>query len=147
MFSSKEQMYLQTQRIARLATVEPDGQPDVDAVGVEFDGTCFVVRAHRPEVARSRKYVNVETGHRKVSILIDDINPSPPHVGRGIKVRGNAEVRTYYDDQAKQELPCLVITPSVSWSWGIEQPTLQANKLVVKRTVWEAPSSATQPRQ
>jgi hypothetical protein len=41
MFSLQEQAYLQTQMLARLGTVAPDGQPDVDVVGFQFDGTHF----------------------------------------------------------------------------------------------------------
>jgi pyridoxamine 5'-phosphate oxidase family protein len=136
MFSRQEQTYPKTQPIARLGTVEPDGQPDVDAVGVEFHGQHFIVRAHRPEVARSHKYQNVAAGNCHVSLLIDDMSPTPPHSGRGIKVRGRAEVETYFDEQAGQTLPSLVVTPSVTWSWGIEGPTFQQDRLVVNKTIW-----------
>jgi hypothetical protein len=39
MFSGAELAYLQTQRLTRLATVARNGQPTVDVVGFEWDGT------------------------------------------------------------------------------------------------------------
>ncbi len=47
MFSPQEQAYLQTQMLARLGTVAPDGQPDVDVVGFQFDGTHFYKHSSR----------------------------------------------------------------------------------------------------
>jgi len=38
-FSEEEISYLRSQRLARVATVSADGQPDVVPVGFEFDGT------------------------------------------------------------------------------------------------------------
>ena len=42
-FSDEEVAYLRSHRLARLATVASDGQPDVVPVGVEFDGTHLYV--------------------------------------------------------------------------------------------------------
>lgn len=38
-FNDEEIGCLRSQRLARIATVAPDGQPDVVPVGYEFDGT------------------------------------------------------------------------------------------------------------
>ncbi|MDQ4119385.1 MAG: pyridoxamine 5'-phosphate oxidase family protein, partial [Actinomycetota bacterium] len=37
-FSDQEIEFLRSQPMGRLATVDPDGQPDVVPVAVEFDG-------------------------------------------------------------------------------------------------------------
>ncbi|MCG5217984.1 pyridoxamine 5'-phosphate oxidase family protein [Streptosporangium soli] len=42
-FSEAEIAYLRSQRLARIATVSADGQPDVVPVGFEFDGTYVYV--------------------------------------------------------------------------------------------------------
>ena len=42
-FTEEEITYLRSQRLARIATVDPEGQPDVAPVGFEFDGTYFYV--------------------------------------------------------------------------------------------------------
>ena len=39
-FTDEESAYLRSQRLARIATVAPDGQPDVVPVGYEFDGAA-----------------------------------------------------------------------------------------------------------
>jgi len=42
-FTEEEIAYLGTQRLARIATVSDDGQPDVMPVGYQFDGKYFYV--------------------------------------------------------------------------------------------------------
>ena len=42
-FTEDEAAYLKSQPLARVATVDPDGQPDVTPVSFEFDGTYFYV--------------------------------------------------------------------------------------------------------
>ena len=132
MFSQQEHTYLQTQLLARLATVEPDGQPDVDVVGFEFDGARFYIGGHQLET--TRKYKNIVAGQRKVSFIIDDLKTRDPWAPRGIKIHGIAEVveregrfgRTHY----------LVITPTISWSWGIEEPQFRQGKAVPRKITW-----------
>jgi pyridoxamine 5'-phosphate oxidase family protein len=133
MFSQQEQAYLQTQLFARLATVEPDGQPDVDVVGFEFDGTRFYIGGHWLQT--TRKYKNIVAGHRKVSLIIDDLKTRDPWQPRAIKIHGIAEVveregrfgHTLY----------LAITPTVSWSWGIEEPQFRQGKVGPKKIIWK----------
>jgi pyridoxamine 5'-phosphate oxidase family protein len=48
--------YLKSQRLARLATVAPDGQPDVAPVGFEYDGQYIYIGGHNPD--HTRKYRN-----------------------------------------------------------------------------------------
>lgn len=132
MFSQQEHAYLQTQPLARLATVEPDGQPDVDVVGFEFDGTRFYIGGY--QITATRKYKNIVAGQRKVSLIIDDLKTKNPWAPRAIKIHGIAEVveregrmgRTLY----------LAITPTVSWSWGIEEPQIRQGKAVPRKIVW-----------
>ena len=61
MFSEQELAFLRTQRMARIATVAPDGQPTVDAVGFSFDGTHFYVGGYN--IQNTRKYHNVVAGN------------------------------------------------------------------------------------
>jgi pyridoxamine 5'-phosphate oxidase family protein len=63
-FSDEEIAYLRSQRLARIATVAPDGQPDVSAVGFEFDGTHFFVGSHG-DPATTRKFRNLRAGNTK----------------------------------------------------------------------------------
>ena len=51
-FNDEEAAYLRSQRLARIATVSPDGQPDVVPVGFEFDGTYVCVGGMNPDKTR-----------------------------------------------------------------------------------------------
>jgi pyridoxamine 5'-phosphate oxidase family protein len=51
-FTEDEVAYLKSQPLARLATVDADGQPDVVPVGFEFDGTYLYVGGRAPERTR-----------------------------------------------------------------------------------------------
>src|SRR5260221_10028168 len=86
MFSQQEQAYLQTQLLARLATIEPDGQPDVDVAGFEFDGARFYIGGHQLET--TRKYKNIVAGKRKVALIIDDLQTRGPLAPQAIKNHG-----------------------------------------------------------
>ena len=43
MFSQKQIAYLRSHRLARIATVSPNGKPDVVPVGFTFDGEHFLI--------------------------------------------------------------------------------------------------------
>ncbi|GER84460.1 hypothetical protein KTAU_30960 [Thermogemmatispora aurantia] len=132
MFSEQELAFLRTQPLARIGTVDDYGQPTVDVVGFEFDGTRFYVGGHRLEA--TRKYNNILSGHRQVSLLIDDLKSLQPWQPRGIRLHGDAEIV-----QRQGHLGAgtyLAITPRVSWSWGLEEPGEAAGRAGPKKTVW-----------
>ncbi len=116
MFTEKEIAYLQSQPLARIATVAPDGQPDASPVGVEFDGAYFYVGGH--EVTSTRKYQNVQAGNHQVALVIDDLPSVNPWQARGIRIYGTAEL---VEREGRLGRGMYIrITPQVSWSWGIE---------------------------
>jgi PPOX class F420-dependent enzyme/OxyR family protein/deazaflavin-dependent oxidoreductase (nitroreductase family) len=63
-FTDEEVAYIRSQRLARVATVAADGQPDVVPVGYEFDGTYFYIGGMDP--ANTRRARNIEAGNEKV---------------------------------------------------------------------------------
>ncbi len=132
MFSQQEQAYLQTQLLARLATIEPDGQPDVDVVGFEFDGARFYIGGHQLEA--TRKYKNIVAGKRKVSLIIDDLKTREPWAPRAIKIHGVAEVVEHEGRMGPGSY--IAITPTVSWSWGIEEPQFRQGKVIPRKITW-----------
>ncbi|MFH8365583.1 PPOX class F420-dependent oxidoreductase [Streptomyces sp. NPDC018031] len=95
-FTEKEREYLAAQPLARLATIGPDGGPQVRPVGFRLndDGTIDI---GGPDMARSRKYRNAQA-RPDVSVLVDDLAPADDPVaggwGRGVEIRGRAEVLT-----------------------------------------------------
>jgi len=118
-FTAKEMVYLQSQRLARLATVSPTGQCDADTVGFELDGEVFVIGGRA--LATSRKFKNVAAGNEKVSLIFDDIASLEPYEPRGIKMHGSAAIVSRDGRFGPGEY--IEFRPRVSWSWGIESPT------------------------
>jgi pyridoxamine 5'-phosphate oxidase family protein len=139
MFSEQELAFLRTQRLARIATVAPDGQPTVDAVGFSFDGTHFYVGGQN--IQSTRKYKNVVAGNTKVSLVIDELKSVQSWLALGIRVHGEAEA---VETQAHFGPGLyLVITPTVSWSWGMKEPGAEAGKGGAKKTLWSSPQTAS----
>ncbi|GHO57692.1 PPOX class F420-dependent oxidoreductase [Ktedonobacter robiniae] len=134
MFSEKERAFLQSQTLARFATVAVNGQPDVDAVGFGFDGERFYISGYALE--RSRKYKNVASGHTLVSLIIDDLPSLEPLVPRAIKVHGEAEIVTL-EQGYRGPGTYIVITPKVSWSWGVDALAFQDGQFVTKKITWQ----------
>jgi pyridoxamine 5'-phosphate oxidase family protein len=115
-YTEEEVAYLKSQPLARIATVGPDGQPDVAPVGFEFDGTYFWVGGRAPE--RTRKFLNVQAGQTQVALVIDDLVSTDPWTPRGLRVYGTAELM----QRAGRFGPgtYMRITPDISWSWNLE---------------------------
>ncbi|MEV0366573.1 PPOX class F420-dependent oxidoreductase [Nocardia fusca] len=130
-FTEEEVAYLCSQPLARVATVGPDGQPDVAPVGYEFDGTHIYIGGHDP--ARTRKYRNVEHGHTKVALVIDDLVSTDPWAPRYLRVYGTAELV----ERAGQfgTASYMRITPTVSWSFNLSGRAFSPGDVQVRRTV------------
>jgi len=131
MFSEKEVAYLKSQLLARIATIDPDGQPDVAPVGFEFDGRYFYIGGHNP--TNSRKYRNLRAGNDKVALVVDDLESIDPWKPRGVRIYGTA-------DFIKQEGRFghgvyMRITPRVSWSWSVEKPAFAEGGFAINKTV------------
>jgi pyridoxamine 5'-phosphate oxidase family protein len=115
-FTEEEIAYLRSQPVARIATVSPDGQPDVSPVGYEFDGTYFYVGGHDP--AKTRKFRYVEAGNTRVALVIDDLVSTNPWTPRFLRVYGTAEIVERQGQLGPG--PYLRITPTTSWSINLQ---------------------------
>ncbi|MFC4014231.1 PPOX class F420-dependent oxidoreductase [Nonomuraea purpurea] len=131
-FSDEEIAYLRSQRLARIATVGADGQPDAVPVGFEFDGTYLYVGGIDP--ARTRKFRNVRAGNTKVALVIDDLPSTDPWTPRYLRLYGEAELV----QREGQFGPAayMRITPTLSWSFNLEGlPFTHDREVKVRRTV------------
>lgn len=115
-FTDEEITYLRSQPLARIATVAPDGQPDVAPVSFVFDGTHFYIGTHA--TTKPRKQRNVEAGNAKVAIIIDDLVSTSPWVARLLRVYGTAEM-VEHNGQFGPGI-YMKITPTISWSLNVE---------------------------
>ena len=134
-FTAEEIAYLRSQPLTRLATVGPDGQPDVVPLAFEFDDHGFWVGGVGDGVVRTRKFRNVAAGNDRVCLVFDDLISIHPFNARCLRVYGRAS-------EPVERVSALVgpglfmrVTPSVSWSWNLEgEPT---------RATWYEPRRAT----
>jgi pyridoxamine 5'-phosphate oxidase family protein len=112
-FTEAEQEYLRSQPLARVATVSPDGQPDVSPVGFRFDGHDLWVMGR--DITKTYKYKNVRAGNDKVAIVIDDLASRDPWRPRLLKLFGRAEI------VERDRRPWLRIHPDRKWSFGLSE--------------------------
>lgn len=117
-FSEDERAYLRTQRLARMATVDPDGQPQANPVGFfpQEDGTVLVGGL---AMGRSKKWRNLQA-NPKVALVVDDLASARPWRVRGVEIRGTAELLVgphelgpHFSDQV------IRIHPRRIHSWGL----------------------------
>ena len=115
-FTEQEINYLSSTSLGRIATVGPDGQPDVAPVGYRFDGTyIYVGGLDNPS---TRKYRNVQAGNQKVALVVDDVVSMQPYAPRFLRIYGTAEI-VRWQPPGGETGPYLRITPTVSWSWNL----------------------------
>jgi pyridoxamine 5'-phosphate oxidase family protein len=91
-FSDKELAYLRDGRkLARIATVGPDGMPHVTPVGWSLSEAADAVEVGGRDFARSKKFRDAKRSGR-AAIVIDDLASVDPWRPRGVEVRGRAEI-------------------------------------------------------
>ncbi|MEU6551261.1 PPOX class F420-dependent oxidoreductase [Streptomyces sp. NPDC046915] len=119
-FSAAERVYLRSQRLGRLATVDPHGQPQANPVGFfpQDDGT-ILIGGHA--MGRSKKWRNLRQ-NPKVALVVDDIVSLDPWRVRGVDIRGEAELLTGPHDLGPHLSGEVIrIHPRRIHSWGLEE--------------------------
>jgi pyridoxamine 5'-phosphate oxidase family protein len=95
-FTDAEHQYLVEHPLGRLATIGPEGAPQIHPVAFWVDPDNGVIEIGGPELAQSQKYRNVRADPR-VSFVVDDQSETPNPIGqtgRGIEIRGRVEIVT-----------------------------------------------------
>ena len=90
-FSAAEISYLQSQRLARIATASPDGQPHVVPLAFRYNPDTDTIDVGGHDFTKRKKYRDVQSNPR-VAIVIDDLASTDPWRPRMIEVRGEAEI-------------------------------------------------------
>jgi pyridoxamine 5'-phosphate oxidase family protein len=90
MFTQPELDYLASQRLGRLATVQPDGTLQVNPVGFRFNPQTQTIDVGGYNMPASRKYRNVVADGR-VAFVVDDVPSVDPWRVRCLEIRGRGE--------------------------------------------------------
>ncbi|SDM37875.1 PPOX class F420-dependent oxidoreductase [Nonomuraea jiangxiensis] len=113
--------YVAAQRLGRLATVAPDGAPQVNPVSCYFNPATNTIDIGGHNMAASRKYRNVQA-NPQAAVVIDDMAESMDGI-RCLEIRGTAEaLGTPSDSAARSAGPIIRIHPRRIISWGIDPP-------------------------
>lgn len=142
-----EATFVQQQRVARLATVDVDGNPHVIPVCYAFDGTRFYTPLdEKPKRVESYQLQRVRNimAHATIALVIDRYDDDWSQLGY-VLIRGQAELippeqtgvhsqalallrerYMQYRAMALEKYAIIVITPAQVTSWG---PALQPQRL------------------
>src|SRR5579872_6878618 len=113
-FTDEEVEFLESSRLARVATSGKKAEPHVVPVAIEFDGEYFYFGGWNLE--QSLKFRNIKE-NSKVALVVDDLASVRPWRPRGVEVRGRAEI------QENNDGIYVKITPERKVSWGLVAPT------------------------
>src|SRR5271157_3336014 len=123
--TAAEIAYLQSQRMARIATVGSNGQPHVVPVAFRYnpDTETIDIGGH-DGFAKRKKWRDVKS-NPKVAVVIDDIVSVNPWKVRGIEIRGEAEMLMTGGQSIVPgfDLEMFRIGPKRVISWGINPET------------------------
>ena len=123
--TAAEITYLQSQRMARIATVGSNGQPHVVPVAFRYNPETETIDIGGHDgFAKRKKWRDVKS-NPKVAVVIDDIVSVNPWKVRGIEIRGEAEMLMTGGQSIVPgfDLEMFRITPKRVISWGINPET------------------------
>ena len=89
-FTAEEIAYLQSQRLARIAT-SANGQPHVVPLAFRYNPETDTIDVGGHDFAKRKKYRDVQHNPR-VAIVIDDLASIDPWRPRMMEVRGEADI-------------------------------------------------------
>lgn len=132
-FTPEEVEYLRSQRIGRLATIQPNGSLQNNPVVYWYNPEADTIDIGGRALATTRKFKNI-AANGKVSFVIDEVVSRRPWRVRGIEMRGHAQA--LLDQLLPPELeflsPELIrIYPERILTWGIDP----AHVAMAKRNV------------
>jgi pyridoxamine 5'-phosphate oxidase family protein len=115
-----ERAYLQSQPLARLATVDASGAPQNNPVGAFLDEETGDVIIGGHAMGASRKFRNVQR-NGQVALVVDDLVSRDPWTVRGLEIRGAAVALEDVDPPVPfMSREVIRITPLWVTSWGVD---------------------------
>ena len=115
-----ERAYLQSQPLARLATVDGAGAPQNNPVGAFLDEETGDIIIGGHAMGASRKFRNVQR-NGQVALVVDDLVSRDPWTVRGLEIRGTAVALEDVDPPVPfMSREVIRITPTWVTSWGVD---------------------------
>ncbi|MBV9601658.1 MAG: PPOX class F420-dependent oxidoreductase [Chloroflexi bacterium] len=120
-FTPAEIAYLQSQRLARIATADARGQPHVVPVSFRYNPEADTIDVGGHGFAGRKKFRDVQANPR-VAIVVDDLVSVDPWRPRMLEVRGEVEVLSSGGEAIGSgfDPEMFRITPARIVSFGIE---------------------------
>jgi pyridoxamine 5'-phosphate oxidase family protein len=128
-FTPAEVAYLHSQRLGRLATAGPDGQPHVVPTGFRYNEALDAIEfGGHGGFAKRKKYRDILRNPR-VAFVVDDLASVNPWKVRGIEIRGRAEILPTGGKELGPgfDPEMIRIRPRRIISWGIDGSAFDAN--------------------
>ena len=118
-FTDSELDYLAGQRLGRIATVGPDGQPHVVPTSFRYNAEHDAIDVGGLRISQTKKLRDVQRTGR-ASIVVDDV--LPPWQPRMIEIRGTAAVISSGGKEINDQFEDTIvrIQPTRIISYGIE---------------------------
>ena len=115
-----ERAYLQSQPLGRLATVDGNGAPQNNPIGVFLDEETGEILIGGGAMGASRKFRNVQA-NPQVALVIDDLVSRDPWTVRGLEIRGTAVAQSDVDPPVPfMSREVIRITPTWVAAWGLD---------------------------
>jgi pyridoxamine 5'-phosphate oxidase family protein len=132
-FKPHEVAYLREAALGRLATIQPNGSPQVSPVGFTYNEELQTIDISGYRMSRSQKYRNIAVNDN-VAFVVDDIASRNPWRVRCLEIRGIAEQATSGDGRtgaAGDALDSAIIriTPRRVISFGIDDTDTEPHLL------------------
>ena len=89
-FTDAQLAYLDSQRLGRLATVDPRGAPQNNPVSFRYNPDLGTIDIGGHDMGASRKFRNI-AANPHVAFVVDDIASYQPWKVRCVEIRGHAE--------------------------------------------------------
>jgi pyridoxamine 5'-phosphate oxidase family protein len=133
-FTEKEIGYIRSQRLGRLATVRPDGTPQIAPVGFRYNAELDMIEIGGRFMSQTKKFRNI-LQNPNVALVIDDV--LPPWQPRGIEIRGTAQVlntggKPLFGASYEVDDTFIRIAPGQIIGWGLDEAAGWSNNRKVE---------------
>jgi pyridoxamine 5'-phosphate oxidase family protein len=128
--------FMRETTLGRLATIQPDGTPQVSPVGFSYNEELGTIDVGGYRMSASQKYRNLASNDR-VAFVVDDIASRDPWRVRCLEIRGTAEQAEAAPARGDAGDPLdsaiIRITPRRIISFGIDDQETEPHQLVADR--------------